>query len=134
MSFYKYLSKVSSSSMLRSHAMYSNAASVILGHQLRSSARSFWRFSAINSTPSSVILLHPERESTVKCGKECTRNSKRFSSLITYTHRLDCVHTYINNAMICELPTRGESENAQGVTLFWREVRQRTIRYVVSLK
>lgn len=52
--------------------MYSNAASVILGHQLKSRARNFCKFSAINSTPSSVILLHPDKESTVRFGNECT--------------------------------------------------------------
>jgi hypothetical protein len=72
-----YLSSVSSSNMFKSHAMYSSAASVIRGHQLRSNARSFWRFSAINSTPSSVILLHPDSDNTVKCGNEWTANKDR---------------------------------------------------------
>lgn len=52
--------------------MYSRDASVIRGHQLRSRARSFCKFSAISSTPSSVILLQPDKESTVKCGSEWT--------------------------------------------------------------
>lgn len=71
------LSKVSSSSIFKSQAMYSSAASVILGHHDKSSARSFCRFSAINSTPSSVILLQPERDNTVKCGNEWTARKKR---------------------------------------------------------
>lgn len=53
--------------------MYSKAASVILEHQLRSKERSLGKFSAINSTPSSVTLLHPESDSTVRLGKECTK-------------------------------------------------------------
>lgn len=67
-----YLSRMSSSSWLRSQAMYSNEASVIRGHQDRSKERSFLRFSAISSTPSSVILLQPDMLSTVRLGKECT--------------------------------------------------------------
>lgn len=65
-------SNCSSSSWFRSQAMYSRDASVIRGHQLRSRARNFCRFSAISSTPSSVILLQPDKESTVKCGREWT--------------------------------------------------------------
>lgn len=66
------LSNVNSSSMFKSQAIYSSAASVILGHHDKSRARSFWRFSAINSTPSSVILLQPDKDKTVKCGSEWT--------------------------------------------------------------
>lgn len=54
--------------------MYSRAASVIRGHQDRSRARSFCKFSAISSTPSSVTLLHPDSDNTVKWGSECTGN------------------------------------------------------------
>ena len=50
--------------------MYSRAASVILGHQLRSRLTSFLRFSATNSMPSSVTLLQPERERIVRFGSE----------------------------------------------------------------
>lgn len=67
-----HLSSVSSSSWFRSQAIYSSEASVMRGHQDRSRARSFCRFSAISSTPSSVSLLQPERLSTVRCGRECT--------------------------------------------------------------
>lgn len=67
-----YLSRVSSSNWFRSQAIYSRAASVILGHQDKSKARNFCKFSAINSTPSSVILLQPDRLKTVKFGRECT--------------------------------------------------------------
>lgn len=72
-----YLSNVNSSSIFKSHAIYSRAASVILGHQLKSSALNFCRFSAINSIPSSVILLHPDNDNTVKCGSECTARKKK---------------------------------------------------------
>lgn len=75
------LSNVSSSSMFRSQAMYSSAASVIRGHHERSKARSFWRFSAISSTPSSVILLQPDSDNTVKCGNEWTARCQTRSSL-----------------------------------------------------
>lgn len=68
-----YLSNVSSSKLFKSQAIYSKAASVILEHQLRSKERSLGKFSAINSTPSSVTLLHPESDSTVRLGKECTK-------------------------------------------------------------
>lgn len=47
------------------------------GHQDRSRARSFCKFSAINSTPSSVSLLQPDRLSTVKWGNECTAKEIR---------------------------------------------------------
>lgn len=66
------LSSVSSSSIFKSHAIYSSAASVIRGHHDKSRARSFCRFSAINSTPSSVILEQPDNDKTVKCGNEWT--------------------------------------------------------------
>ena len=56
--------------------MYSRAASVTLGHQDRSRHTSFCRFSAINSIPSSVILEQPDRDSTVRFGKECTEEEK----------------------------------------------------------
>lgn len=52
--------------------MYSKAASVILGHQDRSSDLNFCKFSAISSTPSSVTLLQPLSDSTVKFGREWT--------------------------------------------------------------
>lgn len=80
-----YLSKVSSSSWLRSQAIYSSEASVMRGHQDRSRARSFCRFSAINSTPSSVSLLQPDRLSTVRWGNECTameRNSENVRHIV----------------------------------------------------
>ena len=65
-----HLSRVSSSRCVRSQAMYSRAASVILGHQERSRLTNFRRFSAINSIPSSVTLLQPERERMVRFGSE----------------------------------------------------------------
>lgn len=67
-----YLSNVSSSSWFKSQAIYSSAASVILGHHDKSRARRRGRFSATSSTPSSVTLLHPDSDSTVKLGNECT--------------------------------------------------------------
>lgn len=70
MEIYSYLSNVSSSNSFKSQAIYSSDASVIRGHQDKSSARSFCKFSAINSMPSSVILLHPDKDRTVKCGNE----------------------------------------------------------------
>lgn len=79
-----YLSSVSSSSWLRSHAMYSRAASVMRGHQDRSRLRSFCRFSAISSTPSSVILLHPDRLRIVRFGSEWTVDTKRTESLLEF--------------------------------------------------
>lgn len=74
---FSYLSNVSSSKLFKSQAIYSKAASVILEHQLRSKERSLGKFSAINSTPSSVTLLHPESDSTVRLGKECTEKKER---------------------------------------------------------
>ena len=83
---YTYRSNVSSSSWFKSHAIYSNAASVILGHHDKSNARNFCKFSAISSTPSSVTLLHPDNDNTVKCGNECTEIKvlliKNFSLLL----------------------------------------------------
>lgn len=66
------LSSTSSSSLCRSHAMYSRAMSVIRGHQDRSRLRSLRRFSATSSTPSSVILEQPERLRAVRLGRLCT--------------------------------------------------------------
>lgn len=70
-----YLSRVNSSNKLKSHAMYSNAASDILGHQDKSSTLSCLKFSANNSTPSSVILEQPDSERTVRLGSTWTRLS-----------------------------------------------------------
>ena len=66
------LSKVSSSRWVRSQAMYSSAASVILGHQDRSRLTNFLRFSATNSIPSSVTLLQPDKDRIVRFGSEWT--------------------------------------------------------------
>lgn len=80
-----YRSNVSSSSWLRSQAMYSSEASVIRGHQDRSRARSFCRFSAISSTPSSVTLLQPDSDSTVRWGSECTTMLNAIGTVVYYT-------------------------------------------------
>lgn len=72
------LSNVSSSSWFKSHVIYSSAASVILEHQLKSKQRRRGKFSAISSTPSSVTLLHPESDSTVRFGKECTETNTNY--------------------------------------------------------
>lgn len=78
------LSNVNSSSWFKSQAMYSSAASVIRGHQDKSSERSFCKFSAMSSTPSSVTLLHPDSDRTVKFGNECTINKSVLSKHLFY--------------------------------------------------
>lgn len=96
------LSSVSSSSMFKSQAMYSRAASVIRGHHDRSRARSFWRFSAISSTPSSVILLQPDNDSTVKCGSEWTEMSNINIKMLVNKMRSGVLEAEKKVCMCCE--------------------------------
>ena len=58
---------------------------MILGHQETSSDTSFLRFSAMSSIPSSVIFEHPDRERTVKFGKECTEKKYKKATAVMHT-------------------------------------------------
>jgi len=67
-----HLSKVNSSKWFKSHAIYSSAASVTLGHHDTSRDLNFRKFSAMSSIPSSVTLEHPDKDKTVKFGNVWT--------------------------------------------------------------
>lgn len=135
--------------------MYSKAASVIRGHHDKSKDRSFCKFSAINSTPSSVILLQPDKLSTVRLGKECTRNKNNCVNLekysgvarnITYyvflkdksphlaTLQIRILLTYVYDAVIGELPARVQPQNVERIALFRRKISQSCIGNVIGLQ